>query len=60
MFYSINEEQFKKTLLPAIQKAMLRNPELLLECMPMIIKNASVKLDLSAYALSIGESFIGK
>lgn len=60
IFYLINEEQFKKSLVPAIQKNMLRHPEILLECMPMILKNASVTLDVSAYAVNLGESLIGK
>ncbi|KAK9878672.1 hypothetical protein WA026_023121 [Henosepilachna vigintioctopunctata] len=58
IFHYINEDRFKKTLLPAMQKAMLRNPEIILECMPMIIKNASTKLDLSPYAIDIGDSLI--
>ncbi|XP_045475078.1 eIF-2-alpha kinase activator GCN1 [Harmonia axyridis] len=58
IFFSVTEEHFKKSLLPAILKAMLRNPEVLIECMPMIIRNASVKLDLSAHAMGIGESII--
>ncbi|KAL3270236.1 hypothetical protein HHI36_009292 [Cryptolaemus montrouzieri] len=58
IFHYMDTNLFKKSLLPAIQKAMLRNPEVILECMPVIIKNASAKLDLSPYAKELGESII--
>ncbi|XP_066998088.2 stalled ribosome sensor GCN1 [Anabrus simplex] len=50
----ITHEEFKLHLLPAMQKAMLRNPEIILECVGHII--AELSLDLSQYALDIGKS----
>lgn len=55
---TVNHDQFKTTLLPALQKAMLRNPEIIIECVGFVI--SGVDLDLSLYASDIGKSLIGK
>lgn len=52
----INEGLFKKSLLPALQKAMLRNPEVILECIGLVI--SGLNIDLSSFALDIGNSLI--
>lgn len=54
----LTHDEFKSQLLPAIQKAMLRNPEIILECVGHIISGLS--LDLSQYASDIGKSLAGK
>lgn len=46
---------FKSKLLPPILKSMLRNPEVILECIATVI--SSVSLDLSAHALEIIKGF---
>lgn len=50
----LSHDEFKGQLLPAVQKAMLRNPEVILECVGHII--SVVSLDLSQYAGDIGKS----
>uniref|UniRef100_A0A1B6CCQ0 TOG domain-containing protein n=1 Tax=Clastoptera arizonana TaxID=38151 RepID=A0A1B6CCQ0_9HEMI len=50
----INHEEFSTQLLPAIQRAMLRNPELILPSLGQMLHGLS--LDLSQYALDIGKS----
>ncbi|CAH0556041.1 unnamed protein product [Brassicogethes aeneus] len=52
----MNNDQFKTLLLPAIQKSMLRNPEVILKCVGLIITGC--KIDMSPYALDIGNSLI--
>lgn len=54
----ITHEEFKKSLLPAMQKAMLRNPEIILECVGHVMLRLS--LDLSQYAKEIGKSLTGE
>lgn len=54
----INHDEFKQQLLPAIQKAMLRNPEIILECVGHVIANLA--LDLSQYAKDIGKIVASK
>ncbi|KAE8739724.1 hypothetical protein FOCC_FOCC014768 [Frankliniella occidentalis] len=50
----LTHEEFKGQLLPALQKAMLRSPEVILECVGHVI--SAVSLDLSQYAADIGKS----
>ncbi|KAK4875808.1 hypothetical protein RN001_012230 [Aquatica leii] len=52
----VNHEQFKNILLPALQKAMLRNPEVIVECVGLVV--AGVTIDLSQYASDIGKGLI--
>ncbi|XP_031350613.1 eIF-2-alpha kinase activator GCN1-like [Photinus pyralis] len=56
MLKRLNHEQFKSTLLPALQKAMLRNPEIIIECVGLIL--AGVTIDLSQYALDVSKGLI--
>ncbi|KAJ8966633.1 hypothetical protein NQ314_003400 [Rhamnusium bicolor] len=56
LLLEISDELFKKSVLPALQKAMLRNPEIILECVGLVI--SGINLDLSNYAMEIGTSFI--
>ncbi|KAH9524200.1 translational activator of GCN4 [Bulinus truncatus] len=51
-------EDFKELVLPAIQKAMLRNPEIIQETVSELLN--SVKLDLSQYAMEIVKLFSGQ
>lgn len=53
----INHEDFKNVLLPALQKAMLRSPEVILECVGLVLSGISI--DLSNYAADIGKSLTG-
>ena len=54
----LTHDEFKNQLLPAVQKSMLRNPEIILECVAHIV--SAVSLDLSQYAADIGKSLAGK
>ncbi|XP_030761834.1 eIF-2-alpha kinase activator GCN1 isoform X2 [Sitophilus oryzae] len=49
-------DQFKKCVLPALQKAMLRNPEVILETVGLVVRG--VDIDLSSCAMDIGSSLI--
>ncbi len=51
-------DEFEKTLLPAVLKSMLRNPEIILQCISDVILYLSI--DLSKYALDIGKNFAGQ
>jgi len=50
-------DEFKSKLLPPILKSMLRNPEVILECIATVI--SSIKLDLSSNAVEIIKGFSG-
>ncbi|XP_074643687.1 stalled ribosome sensor GCN1-like [Tubulanus polymorphus] len=50
----LNHDDFKKIILPAVQKAMLRNPEIVVESLQSLI--SSVSIDLSQYSLEIGKN----
>lgn len=52
----IQLETFKKIILPSLQKAMLRNPEIILEIVGLVV--AGVNIDLSSCAVDIGSSLI--
>lgn len=54
----VTYDVFKSKLLPTILKSMLRNPEVILECIATVIYNVS--LDLSANAVEIMKGFSGK
>lgn len=54
----VSFDLFKKNLWPSLQKAMLRNPEIILECVGLVISGLS--LDLSSCGLDIGNSLVGK
>nr|XP_031848654.1 eIF-2-alpha kinase activator GCN1 isoform X2 [Nomia melanderi] len=49
----INHDEFKSQLLPALQKAMLRNPEIIIESVGHILSGLS--LDLSQYSQEISK-----
>ena len=49
----LNHEEFKSILLPALLKAMLRSPEIILGYVSLVL--ASIKLDLSPYAAELGK-----
>lgn len=49
----VNHEEFKGQISPAAQKAMLRNPEIILEAVEHLL--SGVQLDLSQYALELGK-----
>ncbi|XP_067121067.1 stalled ribosome sensor GCN1 [Centruroides vittatus] len=50
----VTHEIFQQTFLPALQKSMLRNPEIILETVGFIL--TGVSLDLSQYAVDVGKS----
>ncbi|XP_021942062.1 eIF-2-alpha kinase activator GCN1, partial [Zootermopsis nevadensis] len=50
----VSHEEFKRQLLPAMQKAMLRNPEIILESVGHVIEG--LFLDMSQYAQDVGRS----
>ncbi|XP_039292554.1 eIF-2-alpha kinase activator GCN1 [Nilaparvata lugens] len=50
----VKHDEFSQLLLPAMQKAMLRNPEIILQSVGKILQGVSI--DLSQYALDIGKS----
>lgn len=52
----ITPDLLKKILLPALQKSMLRNPEIILEAVGLVI--GGLGLDLSPYSLDLGNSLI--
>ncbi|RWS30291.1 Translational activator GCN1-like protein [Leptotrombidium deliense] len=51
----MSHDDFKQKILPAIQRAVLRNPEVVLELIPYLI--SSLSFDLSTYALELGKLF---
>lgn len=53
----VSYDVFKSKLLPPILKSMLRNPEVILECIATVISNLS--LDISANAVEITKGFSG-
>lgn len=54
----VTPDEFEKTLLPAIMKAMLRNPEIILQCIGCVIFYLS--FDLSKFTMDIGKNFAGR
>lgn len=54
----VSHEEFKRQLLPAMQKAMLRNPEIILESVGHVIEG--LFLDMSQYAQDVGRSLASK
>ncbi|KAK6638077.1 hypothetical protein RUM44_008502 [Polyplax serrata] len=52
----ITHEEFSTTILPSLQKAMLRSPENILESVGLILSGLS--LDLSKYAMDVGKLLI--
>ncbi|XP_071447058.1 stalled ribosome sensor GCN1 [Hetaerina americana] len=51
-----SHEEFRETMLPALQKAMLRSPEVALESVGILLSKLS--LDLSRYAIDLGRNII--
>ena len=49
----VDHAMFKETVLPAVDRAMLRNPEVQLEAYAALLD--SVTLDLSAYVENLGK-----
>lgn len=58
VFHLASHADFSDTLLPSLQKSMLRNPELALHVVGRIL--GSLSLDLSQYAMTIGKTISGK
>lgn len=52
-----SHDDFSNVLLPALQKAMLRNPELILYVLGKLLANVS--LDLSKYSFNLGKTIAG-
>lgn len=53
----VTNDVFKSKLLPSILKSMLRNPEVILECIATVI--SSVSIDLSTNGVEIIKGFSG-
>lgn len=53
---SIKKEDFEDKMLPPMQRSMLRNPEIILEAVGLIIRN--IEIDFSPYALVLGKVLI--
>jgi hypothetical protein len=54
----LSHAEFSELVLPALQKALLRNPELALKTVANVLANLS--LDLSQYAINIGKTIASK
>lgn len=52
----ITDEEFSAFILPSIQKAILRSPEIILESVGLVISGLS--LDLSKYVMDVGKLLI--
>lgn len=52
----INEAEFQKEILPALQKAMLRSPEISLQAVGYIVEY--MNFDISPYALQMGKVLV--
>ncbi|XP_014262100.1 eIF-2-alpha kinase activator GCN1 [Cimex lectularius] len=50
----VNHSEFSEVLLPSLQKALLRNPELTLHVLDKLLANVSI--DLSKYAVDLGKT----
>ncbi|XP_055374977.1 eIF-2-alpha kinase activator GCN1 [Condylostylus longicornis] len=53
---NLNESEFKDSILPAIQRSMLRNPELILENISTII--SEIQFDISDYCSSLAKALV--
>ncbi|XP_065580643.1 stalled ribosome sensor GCN1-like [Artemia franciscana] len=53
----LSHDEFKKSVLPALQKAILRNPEMIMEAFSFVL--GAVSIDLSQYAAEIGKAITG-
>lgn len=53
---AITKEEFKSSILPALQRAMLRNPEIILQGVGAIVKEVDV--DMSDFAMEMGKTLI--
>lgn len=54
----VSDELFKKNVLVALLKTMLRNPEVILEVVGLVI--SGLNIDLSNSALELSKSFISE
>lgn len=54
----VNLDTFQSSVLGALQKAMLRNPEIILETVGLVI--SGVNIDLSSSAVEISKNIIGE
>lgn len=50
-------KEFQSTLLPALQRALLRSPEVITECVGLVL--GGLNIDISVCAFEIGKSLIG-
>ena len=57
MLKTVTHDEFKSLLLPAILKAMLRNPEIVMEVVAVLLANLSI--DLSQYVEQVSFSYTG-
>ncbi|GJQ71586.1 hypothetical protein Trydic_g11289 [Trypoxylus dichotomus] len=52
----VTPEDFQSTLLPSLQKALLRSPEVIIECVGLVL--GGLIIDVSSCAFEIGKSLI--
>lgn len=53
---SLSDDEFKKSILPALQRAMLRSPEIILQGVGAIIHE--IEIDCSEFAFDLGKTLI--
>lgn len=53
----VTSDDFKIAILPALQKSMLRNPEIIIEAIGYVIMN--MECDLNPFAVDITKNLIG-
>lgn len=53
----VTSDDFKNTILPALQKSMLRNPEIIIEAIGYVIMN--MECDLNSFAIDVTKNLIG-
>ncbi|XP_053693190.1 eIF-2-alpha kinase activator GCN1 [Sabethes cyaneus] len=56
VFSAIDKEEFKSTILPALQRSMLRSPEIILRAVGAIV--CEIQADISDFALDLGKSLV--
>lgn len=54
----LQKEELQETLLPALHKAMLRSPEVIIDAVGVVF--ATLTLELNDLTLDIGKSLIGE
>ncbi|XP_055638459.1 eIF-2-alpha kinase activator GCN1 [Toxorhynchites rutilus septentrionalis] len=56
VFGTITKDEFKATILPALQRSMLRSPEVILRAVGSIVNE--IQLDISDFVLDLGKTLV--